>query len=67
MDDDEDDNEDSEDDAQSDFESEIAKERLVPPPKRFFRMRELSYVFIAVLLVLVGLINVAMIFWFLSR
>jgi hypothetical protein len=67
----EDDNDEIEDDAEEDaklhFENEIPEEPLAPPPKRFFRLKLLSFSFVAVLLVLVGLINLAMIVWFLSR
>jgi hypothetical protein len=54
-------------DAKVDFVNEIAEEPLAPPPKRFRRIRELSFGIAALLLVLVGLINLAMIVWFLSR
>ena len=54
-------------DAKLDFVNEIAEEPLAPPPKRFRRIRELSFGIVALLLVLVGLINLAMIVWFLSR
>ena len=58
---------DAEDDANVDFVNEIAEEPLVPPAKRFRRIRELSFGIVALLLVLVALINLAMILWFLSR
>jgi hypothetical protein len=54
-------------DAKLDFVNEIAEEPLAPPPKRFRRIRELSFGVVALLLVLLGLINLAMILWFLSR
>jgi hypothetical protein len=54
-------------DAKLDFVNEIAEEPLAPPPKRFRRIRELSFGVVALLLVLVALINLAMILWFLSR
>ena len=54
-------------DAKLDFVNEIAEEPLAPPPKRFRRIRELSFGVVALLLVLVGLINLAMIVWFLTR
>lgn len=49
------------------FENEIAEEPLAPPPKRFFHLKVLSFSLVAVLLVLVGLINLAMIVWLLLR
>ena len=62
---------DADDDAEGnikdDFVNEIAEEPLVPPAKHFSRIRKLSFGFVAVLLVLIGLINLAMIIWFLSR
>ena len=57
---------DAEDDAKVDFENEIAEEPLVPPAKHVSRIRKLSFSFVALLLVLVGLINLAMILWFLA-
>ena len=50
-----------------DFENEIAEEPLILPAKPVSRIRKLSFSFVALLLVLVGLINLAMILWFLSR
>lgn len=71
MEDEEDDFEEFEEDAENGdkvgLENQIAEEPLAPPPKRFFRLKLLSFSFVAVLLVLVGLINVAMIVWFLTR
>jgi hypothetical protein len=58
---------DAEGDAKVDFKNEIAEEPLVPPVKRFRRIRELSFGVVALLLVLVGLVNLVMIFWFLLR
>ena len=58
---------DAQDDAKVDFKNEIPDESLVPPAKRFRRIRELSFGVVVLLLVLIGLINVAMILWFLSR
>ena len=62
---------DAEDEAESevkvDFKNEIAEEPLVPPAKHISRIKKLSFSFVALLLVLVGLINLAMILWFLSR
>ena len=57
----------AESDVKVDFENEIAEEPLVPPAKHVSRLRKLSFSFVALLLVLVGLINLAMIIWFLSR
>jgi hypothetical protein len=54
-------------DAKVKFENEIPAEPLVPPAKPVSRIRKLSFSFVALLLVLVGLINLAMIIWFLSR
>ncbi len=54
-------------DGKVDFKNEIAEEPLVPPAPRASRIRKLSFSFVALLLVLVGLINVAMIVWFLWR
>jgi hypothetical protein len=66
-----DDYEDVEDDAgfdvKVDFQNEIAEEPLVPPAKHVSRIKKLSFSFVALLLVLIGLINLAMILWFLSR
>ena len=68
MDDDYDDfEENAKDDAKVDFKNEIAEEPLVPPAKHVSRIRKLSFSFVALLLVLVGLINVAVIIWFLSH
>jgi hypothetical protein len=53
--------------AKLDFVNEIADEPLTPPPKRFRRIRELSFGVVALLLVLVAIINLAMILWFLLR
>ena len=58
---------DAEVDAKIDFKNEIPDEPLVPPAKRFRRIRELSFGAVALLLVLVGLINLAVILWFLLR
>ena len=58
---------DAEVDAKIDFKNEIPDEPLVPPAKRFRRIRELSFGAVALLLVLVGLINLALILWFLLR
>ena len=58
---------DAEEDGKVDFENEIAEEPLVPPAKHVSRIRKLSFGFVALLLVLVGLINLAMILWILSR
>jgi hypothetical protein len=49
------------------FENEIAEEPLVPPPVHPSRTRKLTFSFVALLLVLVGLVNLAMIVWFLLR
>ena len=49
------------------FKNEIAEEPLVPPAKPVSRIRQLSFSFVALLLVLLGLFNLAMIIWFLSR
>ena len=66
-----DDYDDVEDDAgfdvKVDFKNEIAEEPLVPPAKHVSRIKKLSFSFVALLLVLIGLINLAMILWFLSR
>jgi hypothetical protein len=66
-----DDYDDVEDDAgfdvKVDFQNEIAEEPLVPPAKHVSRIKKLSFSFVALLLVLIGLINLAMILWFLSR
>ena len=72
MEDDDDDFDSLDDNAQDgvkevDFENEIADEPLIPPAKPVSRIRKLSFGFVALLLVLVGLINLAMILWFLSR
>jgi hypothetical protein len=56
-----------EDDINVDFKNEIAEEPLVPPAKHISRLRKLSFSFVGLLLILVGLINLAMIVWFLSR
>jgi hypothetical protein len=58
---------DAQGDAKVDFKNEIAEEPLVPPVKRFRRIRELSFGVVALLLVLVGLVNLVMILWLLSR
>ena len=58
---------DAEDETKVDFENEIAEESLVFPAKHVSRLRKLSFGFVGLLLVLVGLINLAMIFWLLSR
>jgi hypothetical protein len=58
---------DTEVDAKIDFKNELADEPLVPSAKRFRRIRELSFGVVGLLLVLVGLINLAMIIWFLLR
>ena len=58
---------DTEVDAKVVYKNEIPEEPLVAPVKRFRRIRELSFGVVAILLVLVGLINLAMILWFLSR
>lgn len=67
----EDDYDNFEDDAQAetkiDFKNEIPDEPLVPPAKPVSRIRKLSSSFVALLLILVGLINLAMIIWILSR
>jgi hypothetical protein len=57
----------AESDVKVDFENEIAEEPLVPPAPHLSRLRKLSFSFVALLLVLVGLINLAMIIWFLWR
>ena len=66
-----DDYDDVEDDAgfdvKVDFQNEIAEEPLVPPAKHVSRIKKLSFSFVALLLVHIGLINLAMILWFLSR
>ena len=54
-------------DVKVDFQNEIAEEPLVPPAKHVSRIKKLSFSFVALLLVLIGLINLAMILWFLSR
>jgi hypothetical protein len=58
---------DAEVDAKIDFKNEIPEEPLLPPAKRFRRIRELSFGAVALLLVIIGLINLAMILWFLLR
>jgi hypothetical protein len=58
---------DAQGDATVDFKNEIAEEPLVPTAKRFRRIRELSFGVVALLLVLVGLVNLVMILWLLSR
>jgi hypothetical protein len=58
---------DAEDDVKVDFGNEIDDEPLVPPAKHSPRLKKLSFSFVALLLVLVGLFNLAMILWFLSR
>jgi hypothetical protein len=58
---------DAQGDAKVDFKNEIAEEPRVPPVKRFRRIRELSFGVVALLLVLVGLVNLVMILWLLSR
>ena len=68
MDDDYDEVEDgAENGATVDFENEVPEEPLVPTAKRFRRIRELSFGVVALLLVLVGLVNLVMILWLLSR
>jgi hypothetical protein len=67
MEDDDDFEADAEDYAKVDFNNEIAEEPLIPPVKRFRRLRELSFGVVGLLLVLIGLINLAMILWYLSR
>ncbi len=57
----------AEEDAKVDFKNEIAEEPLVPPAKRFRRIRELSFGVVGLLLVLVAIINLAMIVRFLWR
>lgn len=57
----------ADEDVKLDFKNEIAEEPLALPPKRFFRLKVLSFSFVAFLLVLVGLVNLAMIVWFLLR
>jgi hypothetical protein len=59
--------EDAEFDVNVNFENEIADEPLVPPAKHVSRIKKLSFSFVALLLILIGLINLAMILWFLSR
>ena len=59
--------ENAKDDAKVEFKNEIAEEPLVPPAKHVSRIRKLSFSFVALLLVLLGLINVAVIIWFLSH
>jgi hypothetical protein len=54
-----------EEDPKLDFENYIPEEPLARPPKRFFKLKVFSFSFVAFLLVLVGLINLAMIGWFL--
>lgn len=58
---------DAEVDGKIDFKNEIPEEPLVPPAKRFHRLRELSFGVVALLLVLIGLANLAMILWILLR
>ena len=58
---------DAQGDAKVDFKNEIDDEPLVPPAKHVSRVRKLSFSFVALLLVLVAVINLAMILWFLSR
>jgi hypothetical protein len=53
--------------AKVEFKNEIPDEPLVPPAKHVSRIRKLSSSFVALLLVLVAIINLAMIIWFLSR
>ena len=67
MEDDDDFEEDAEDDVKVDFKNEIPDEPLVPPAKPVSRLRSLSFSFVALLLILVAIINLAMILWFLSR
>ncbi len=58
---------DAEGGANVDFKNQIPEEPLVPPAKHVSRIRKLSFSFVAFLLVLVGIVNLAMIIWFLSR
>jgi hypothetical protein len=58
---------DAEDDVKVNFKNEIPDESLVPPAKPVSRIRKLSFSFVALLLILVGLINLAMILWILWR
>jgi hypothetical protein len=63
-----DDDRDAEDDVKkAEFERAIAQEPLIPPTKPVSRIRRLSLGFVTLLLVLVGLINLAMIVWFLAH
>ena len=57
----------AQEDAKVDVKNEIPDEPLVPPAKPVSRITKLSFSFVALLLVLVGLINLAMILWILSR
>jgi hypothetical protein len=59
--------EDAGDDTKVEFKNEIPDEPLVPPAKPVSRLRKLSSSFVALLLILVAIINLAMIIWFLSR
>jgi hypothetical protein len=58
---------DGENDVKVDFENEIDEELPIPVAKHAALRKKLSFSFVALLLVLIGLFNLVMIIWFLSR